>query len=87
MILRVSSLSRPADVAGAVAGELRTHRAATVQAVGAGAVNQAVKALILARQFVAADGIDAVIRPSFQQVDAGGQERTAVTFEVTHGNH
>jgi len=81
-IIKVSARSRSTAVAGAIAGVIRQHAFAEVQAIGAGAVNQAVKALAIARGYLEQDGIDIVCAPFFTEVDIDGQERTAVRFRV-----
>ena len=81
-IIKVSAKSRSTAVAGAIAAVMREHRYAEVQAIGAGAVNQAVKALAIARGYLEGDGIDIVFTPLFTEVDIDGQERTAVRFQV-----
>jgi len=81
-VIKVSAKSRSTAVAGAIAGVIREHRYAEVQAIGAGAVNQAVKALAIARGYLARDNIDIVFTPFFTEVDIDGQERTAVRFAV-----
>lgn len=81
-IIKVSAKSRSTAVAGAIAGVIREHRWAEVQAIGAGAVNQAVKALAIARGYLERDNIDIVFLPYFTEVDIDGQERTAVRFRV-----
>lgn len=81
-VLKVSAKSRSTAVAGAIAGVVRESRHAEVQAIGAGAVNQAVKAVAIARMFLAEDGIDAICIPSFTEVSIGDQERTAVKLVV-----
>ncbi len=81
-ILKVSAQSNPKSVAGALAAILREHGTAEVQAVGAGAVNQAVKAIAIARGFVAPNGIDLVTIPAFTEIDIDGTERTAIKFMV-----
>jgi stage V sporulation protein S len=81
-ILKVSSDSRTSAVAGAIAGVVREHQKAEVQAIGAGAVNQAVKAIAIARGFLQEDGIDIVCVPEFTTVDIGGKERTAIRLVV-----
>jgi stage V sporulation protein S len=80
--LRVSGTSRPKAVAGALAAVLREDGRVELQAVGAGAVNQAVKAIAIARGFVAPNGIDLVCIPAFAEIDIDGQERTAIKFIV-----
>ncbi len=81
-VIKVSAKSRSTAVAGAIAAVIREHRYAEVQAIGAGAVNQAVKALAIARGYLSGDQIDIVCVPYFTEVDIEGQERTAVRFIV-----
>jgi stage V sporulation protein S len=81
-VIKVSAKSRSTAVAGAIAAVIREHRHAEVQAIGAGAVNQAVKALAIARGYLTRDEIDIVFTPYFTEVDIDGQERTAVRFTV-----
>lgn len=81
-IIKVSAKSRSTAVAGAIAAVMREHHYAEVQAIGAGAVNQAVKALAIARGYLSEDRIDIVCVPFFTEVDIDGQERTAVRFKV-----
>lgn len=85
-VIKVSATSRSTAVAGAIAGVMREHRFAEVQAIGAGAVNQAVKALAIARGYLDGDGIDIMCTPQFMEVDIDGQERTAVRFTVEPRN-
>ncbi|GAP63025.1 MAG: stage V sporulation protein S [Ardenticatenia bacterium] len=81
-VLKVSARSRSTAVAGAIAGVIREGNVAEVQAIGAGAVNQAVKAVAIARTYLEEDGIDIVCIPSFVEIDIDGQERTAVKLTV-----
>jgi len=81
-IIKVSARSRSTAVAGAIAGVIRQHAFAEVQAIGAGAVNQAVKALAIARGYLEQDHLDIVCMPYFTEVDIEGNERTAVRFRV-----
>lgn len=81
-VIKVSAKSRSTAVAGAIAAVIREHRFAEVQAIGAGAVNQAVKALAIARGYLGRDEIDIVFTPYFTEVEIDGQERTAVRFKV-----
>ena len=81
-ILKVSAQSSPKSVAGALAAVLREKKSAEVQAVGAGAVNQAVKAIAISRGFVAPNGIDLVVIPAFAEINIDGEERTAMRFIV-----
>ena len=77
-IIKVKANSRTAAVAGAIAGVVREHKRAEVQAIGAGAVNQAVKALVLAKGYLAEDGIMVVAIPEFVDVEIDGKVRTAI---------
>lgn len=81
-VLKVSAKSRSTAVAGAIAGVVREMQRAEVQAIGAGAVNQAVKAIAIARGYLAEDGITVICIPSFTEVLIGDQERTALRFVV-----
>ena len=81
-VLKVSSNSQPKSVAGALAAALRENSIAQLQAVGAGAVNQAVKAIAITRGFVAPNGIDLVVIPAFVEITIDGEKRTAIKFIV-----
>src|SRR5579875_3465699 len=81
-VLKVSADSKPKAVAGALAAVLREKGSVEIQAVGAGAVNQAVKAIAITRGFVAPNGIDLVAIPAFTKVEIDGEERTAIRFLV-----
>lgn len=81
-VLKVSARSSPNSVAGALAGILRERGSAELQAIGAGALNQAVKAVAIARGFVAPGGIDLVCIPAFTEVQIDGEERTAIKLIV-----
>ena len=81
-ILKVSSNSVPNSVAGALAGVLREKGTAEMQAVGAGALNQAVKAVAIARGFVAPAGVDLICIPAFAEVEVEGEERTGIKLIV-----
>lgn len=81
-ILKVSSRSNPNSVAGALAGVLRESESAEMQAVGAGALNQAVKAVAIARGFVAFQGMDLVCVPAFTDIEIDGERRTAIKLIV-----
>lgn len=81
-VLRVSTKSNPNSVAGALAGVLREKGTAELQAVGAGALNQAVKAVAIARGFVAPSGIDLVCVPAFADIEIDGEERTAIKLSI-----
>ena len=81
-IIKVSAKSRTSAVAGAIDGVMREHNHANVQAIGASAVNQSVKALALAKGYLAEDGIDIVCVPFFVDVEIDGKVRTAIKFVV-----
>ena len=81
-IIKVSANSRTAAVAGAIAGVMRENHRAEVQSIGAGAVNQAVKALILAKGYLINDGINIVCTPEFVDVEIDEKVRTAIRFTV-----
>ena len=81
-VLKVSSKSNPNSVAGALAGVLRQAGAVEVQVVGAGALNQAVKAIAIARGFVAPSNIDLICIPTFADIEIDGQSRTAIRLAV-----
>ena len=81
-VIRVAAQSRSTAVAGAIAGVIRERGRADVQAIGAGAVNQAVKAAAIATGFLALDGLEIVCIPGFADVEIGGQERTAIRIAI-----
>ena len=81
-VLKVSSKSNPNAVAGALAGVLRQSGAVEVQVVGAGALNQAIKAVAIARGFVAPSNIDLVRIPTFADIEIDGESRTAIRLAV-----
>jgi len=81
-IIKVSATSRTSAVAGAIAGVIREHKRAEVQAIGAGAVNQAVKALVLATGYLKGDEIFVVCVPEFVDVEIEDKIRTAIKLVV-----
>jgi stage V sporulation protein S len=81
-VIKVSAQSRSTAVAGAIAGIVREQGRVDVQAIGAGAVNQAMKAATIARGYLLLDGINIVIIPSFSDVMIEGSERTAVRLSI-----
>jgi stage V sporulation protein S len=81
-LIKVASSSRSTAVAGAIAGVMREQSHVDVQAIGAGAVNQAIKAVTIARGYLELDGIDIICLPEFVEVLIDGQERTAVRLKV-----
>ena len=81
-VLKVSARSRPSAVAGAIAGVVRESGRAEVQAIGAGATNQAVKAVAIARDYLRETGIEAVCLPAFIDVTIENEDRTAIRLVV-----
>lgn len=81
-MLKVSADSKPKAVAGAVAAVIRNSGYVELQAVGAGAVNQAIKAVAIARGFLAPNGINLVVVPAFVEIVINNEERTAIKFIV-----
>ena len=83
-VLKVSTKSNPNSVAGALAAIIKEKNIVEIQAVGAGAINQAVKAIAIARGFVAPSGRDIVCVPAFTDIEIDGEERTAIKLIVQH---
>ena len=81
-VLKVSTKSNPNSVAGALAAIIKEKNIVEIQAVGAGAINQAVKAIAIARGFVAPSGRDIVCVPAFTDIEIDGEERTAIKLIV-----
>ncbi|NLU52448.1 MAG: stage V sporulation protein S [Clostridiaceae bacterium] len=81
-LLKVSSKSNPNSVAGAISGVIREKGVVEVQSIGAGALNQAVKAIAIARGFLAPLGIELVCSPAFSEVEVDGESRTAIRLKV-----
>lgn len=81
-VLKVSTRSRPSAVAGAIAGVIRDSGMAEVQSIGAGATNQAIKAVAIARSYLSEEGVDIVCTPSFIDVAIDNEERTAIRLLV-----
>lgn len=81
-ILKVSSKSVPNSVAGALAEVIRTDNNAEIQAIGAGAINQAIKAIAIARGFLAPSGIELICIPAFTDIEVNGEKRTAIRLLV-----
>ncbi len=82
-ILKVSSSSKPNSVAGALAEVIRENNQAEIQAIGAGAINQSIKAIAIARGFLAPAGIDVVCVPAFTDIEVDGIQKTAIKLLVT----
>ncbi|MCL2024556.1 MAG: stage V sporulation protein S [Coriobacteriia bacterium] len=81
--LKVSSKSNPNSVAGALAGMIKAESDVEIQTVGAGALNQSVKAIAIARGYIAPLGLDLICAPSFAEIEINGETRTAIRFRVT----
>ena len=81
-VLKVSTRSRPSAVAGAIAGVLRDRGSVEVQSIGAGATNQAIKAVAIARAYLTEDGFDLSCVPSFIEVTIDDEERTAIKLVI-----
>lgn len=81
-VLKVSTKSNPNSVAGALAGIVREQGAVEVQTVGAGALNQAIKAIAIARGFLAPSGVELTCIPAFADILINGEERTAIRLLV-----
>ncbi|NLY43621.1 MAG: stage V sporulation protein S [Clostridiaceae bacterium] len=81
-VLKVSSKSSPNAIAGALAGVIREKGIAEIQAIGAGAINQSIKAVAIARGFVAPSGLDLICIPAFTDIMIDGEERTAIKIIV-----
>ncbi len=81
-VLKVSSTSQPKSVAGAIAAIVRSDNEVEIQTIGAGAVNQAVKSVAIARGYVAPNGIELVCVPAFSQLEVDGEIKTSIKFAV-----
>jgi len=81
-VLKVSAKSRPNLLAGALAGVLRARGTAEMQAIGAGAINQAIKAVAIARGYLAPGGMDIICIPAFVEIQIDGESRTAIRLIV-----
>lgn len=81
-ILKVSSTSQPKNVAGAIAAIARANQSVEIFTIGAGAVNQAVKSIAIARGYVSPNGIELICIPAFSQIDVEGEAKTAIKFVV-----
>ena len=81
-VLKVSSKSKPNSVAGALANAFKDKQGIEIQAIGAGALNQAIKAIAIARGYVAPSGYDLVCTPAFSSVDVDGESKTAMKLIV-----
>lgn len=82
IVLKVASSSNPSSVAGALVKNMQEGKDVELLAVGAGAVNQAVKAVAIARGYVSPQGVDITIKPGFEDVEIEGNKKTAVKLIV-----
>ena len=85
-VLKVSSKSKPNSVAGALANAFREKQSVEIQAIGAGSLNQAIKAIAIARGYVAPTGKDLICVPAFSDIVIDGEERTAIKLIVETRN-
>ena len=81
-VLKVSSKSKPNSVAGALANAFREKQSVEIQAIGAGSLNQAIKAIAIARGYVAPTGKDLICVPDFSDIEIDGEERTAIKLII-----
>lgn len=81
-ILKISAKSSPNSIAGAIAGLVKENGKAEMQAIGAGAINQAVKAVAIARGFVAPSGVELICTPAFTEITINDEEKTGIRFLV-----
>ncbi|MFN8671352.1 MAG: stage V sporulation protein S [Candidatus Sericytochromatia bacterium] len=86
-LLQVASNSNPSSVAGAIAGMIREKGVCELQAIGAGAVNQSVKSIAIARGYMAPSGVDLACVPAFVDVKINNEDRTAIKFVIQPKNH
>lgn len=80
--LKVKNSTPPAKLAGSIAKNLQEGKSVEIVAVGAGAVNQSIKGITIARGFTAASGVNLVIIPAFADIEIGGEHRTAMKFQI-----
>ena len=81
-LLKVSSKSSPNSVAGAIAGIIRTENKVQIQTIGAGALNQTIKAIAIARGYIAPTGQELICVPFFRDIDVNGEVKTAIVITV-----
>ena len=81
-VLKVSANSQPKSIAGTIAAVLREKGSVEVQAVGAGAVNQSIKSIAIARGYVTPNRIDLICIPAFAKIKIDGEERTTIKFQL-----
>jgi stage V sporulation protein S len=81
-LLKVSSKSKPNSVAGAIAGIIRSDQKVQVQTIGAGALNQAIKGVAIARGFIAPTGQEIICVPFFKDIEVNGETKTAIVLNI-----
>ena len=81
-VLKVSSDSNPKSVAGALAAVIREEGKAEIQVIGAGAINQGIKAIAICRGYVAPNGIDLIMIPAFTEIEIDEKEKTAIKLII-----
>jgi stage V sporulation protein S len=81
-VIRVSSKSNPNSIAGAIAGVIRENGNTEIQVIGAGALNQAIKAIAIARGFLAPSGLNLVLIPAFTEVVINYENRTGIKLLI-----
>jgi stage V sporulation protein S len=81
-LLKVSSKSKPNSVAGAIAGMIRSSSRVQIQTIGAGALNQAIKGIAIARGFIAPTGHELICIPYFKDIEVNGEVKTAIVLTV-----
>ncbi len=81
--LKVSSKSNPSKVAGAIANIFREKGTVEIQTIGAGSLNQAIKAIIIARSFIVTSGEDISLVPAFSDIEIDGESKTAIKLLLT----
>ncbi len=81
-VLKVGAKTKPSSLAGAIAGLIREENRAVVQTIGAGALNQAIKAVAIARGYVAPAGYELICIPAFEDIEIDGEERTAIRLII-----
>ena len=82
MILKAGSKSNPNSIAGCIAGLIKQGEQVELQCVGAGALNQGIKAIIIAKSFLIASGYEIVINTSFKELDIDGINRTCIKLKL-----
>jgi stage V sporulation protein S len=81
-LLKVSSKSKPNSVAGAIAGMIRSNSRVQIQTIGAGALNQAIKGIAIARGFIAPTGQELICIPYFKDIEVNGEVKTAIVLTI-----